>query len=141
MELRSLDACLHEYAQGNDGCQLILSPHHGGTIDRSRSNRNRINSKQHRSSPVSSILFCSIDTARFSGFCQLHCGILCFSRISVACLFFFLTRHRSHLHNRIGRKILNDLHEAHLCQSCRTLQKQRHRAGRFNPGVIVTDFL
>jgi len=57
MELRSLDACLHEYAQGNEGCQLILSPHHGGTIDRNRSNRNRINSKQHRTSPVSSILF------------------------------------------------------------------------------------
>ena len=140
MELRSLDACLHEYAQGNEGCQLILSPHHGGTIDRNRSNRNRINSKQHRTSPVSSILFLLNRYRQILRILSIALWHFALQPHFSACLFFFLTGHRSHLRNRIGRKILNDLHEAHLCQSCRTLQKQRHRAGRFNPGVIVTDF-
>src|SRR5262245_27325932 len=57
MKHRTLDACLQEYAQGIDGCQLILRLHQGGAIDRNRSTRNRIISKQHPSSPVSSILF------------------------------------------------------------------------------------
>jgi len=137
MKLRTLDAFPHEYAQGNDACQLILRPHNQGTLDRNRSNRNRIIWKRH----LSSLIVHPFLLNRYRQILRILSIASWYFYASAACLFFFLACHRSHLRNRIRRKIFYDLHEVHFRQSCRPLKKQRHRAGRFNPRVIVANFL